>query len=64
MRVDESYEAWLADEHAARAANDKVFSRVERVAAAMPPNGPPQLPLDRAGNAGGAPSGLSASSVQ
>lgn len=64
MRFDESYVARLADEHAARAANGKVFRRVERVAAAMPPTGPAKLPLDCAGNADEAPSGLSASSVQ
>jgi hypothetical protein len=35
MRFDDSYEAWLAAEHAARAANDKVFSRVQGVASRM-----------------------------
>lgn len=35
MRFNDSYEAWLAAELAARAANDKVFSRVEGVAARM-----------------------------
>jgi hypothetical protein len=68
MRFDDSDETGLAAGHAARAANDKVFSRMEGAAASMreaandrhASDGPHPAPFACTANAGAPACGLSA----